>query len=54
MESLKFLVKEKWAEVNVFCIMSNHMHLIWQIQEGYEREAIQRNFLKFISQLKGI
>ncbi len=30
--------------------MSNHIHLIWQIQQGYERDAIQRNFLKFISQ----
>ena len=26
------------------------MHLIWQIHEGHERDAIQRNFLKFISQ----
>jgi putative transposase len=30
--------------------MSNHIHLIWQIQHGYEREAVQRNFLKFVSQ----
>ena len=30
--------------------MSNHIHLIWQIQNGYERDAIQRNFLKFVSQ----
>ena len=29
---------------------SNHIHLIWQIQNGYERDAVQRNFLKFISQ----
>ena len=37
-------------EVNVFCIMSNHIHLIWRIKDGYERDAIQRNFLKYISQ----
>ena len=37
-------------EVNAFVIMSNHIHLIWQIQEGYERDAVQRNFLKFVSQ----
>ncbi len=30
--------------------MSNHIHLIWQIQAGYERDAVQRNFLKFVSQ----
>ncbi len=30
--------------------MSNHIHLIWQIQEGYEKEDVQRDFLKFTSQ----
>ena len=30
--------------------MSNHIYLIWQIQNGYERDVIQRNFLKFVSQ----
>ncbi len=30
--------------------MSNHIHLIWQMQEGFERDAVQRNFLKFVSQ----
>ncbi|MEO6455325.1 MAG: hypothetical protein ABIN97_14690 [Ginsengibacter sp.] len=30
--------------------MSNHIHLIWQIQNGYERENVQRDFLKFTSQ----
>ena len=44
------MVKEKWVEVNVFTLMSNHSHLIWQIKNGYEREAVQRDFLKFVSQ----
>ena len=44
------MVTKKWVEVNAFVIMSNHIHLIWQIQEGYERDAVQRNFLKFVSQ----
>ncbi len=26
------------------------MHLIWQVQEGYLRETVQQNFLKYISQ----
>jgi putative transposase len=44
------MVTKKWVEVNAFVIMSNHIHLIWQIKEGYERDAVQRNFLKFVSQ----
>ena len=44
------MVTKKWVEVNAFVIMSNHIHLIWQIQNGYERDAVQRNFLKFVSQ----
>ncbi len=31
-QSLQFLVKEKRIELNAFAIMSNHIHLIWQIQ----------------------
>ena len=44
------MVKEKWVEVNAFVLMSNHIHLIWQVQKGYERDAVQGNFLKFTSQ----
>jgi len=44
------MVKENRIEVNAFSIMSNHIHLIWQILEGHERESVQRDFLKFIFQ----
>jgi len=44
------LVKEKRVQVNAFVIMSNHVHLIWQVQKGFERENVQRDFLKFTSQ----
>ena len=44
------MVTEKRVEVNAFVIMSNHIHLIWQIQNGYQRENVQRDFLKFTSQ----
>ncbi len=44
------MVKEKRIEVNAFVIMSNHIHLIWQIQNDYQREDVQRDFLKFTSQ----
>jgi putative transposase len=44
------MVTKKWVEINVFVIMSNHIHLIWLIQEGHERDAVQINFLKYVSQ----
>ncbi len=47
-DSLRFLVKEKRVEVNAFTIMINHMHLIWQIQDGFKREDVQRDFLKYV------
>ncbi|HEY8687804.1 MAG TPA: hypothetical protein VIM07_01115 [Chitinophagaceae bacterium] len=28
MDSLKHMVKEKWIELNVFCIMSNHIRAL--------------------------
>ncbi len=49
-KSLQFLVKEKRVELNAFAIMSNHIHLIWQIQHGHKRENVQRDFLKYTSQ----
>ena len=36
--------------MNAFTIMINHMHLIWQIQDGFKREEVQRDFLKYVSQ----
>ena len=50
-DSLKFMVKEKRVQVNAFVIMSNHIHLIWQIQKDFKRENVQRDFLKFTSQM---
>ena len=49
-QSLKFFVKEKRIELNAFAIMSNHIHLIWQIQTGHKTENVQRDFLKYTSQ----
>jgi putative transposase len=48
--SLLFLKKEKSIVVYGFVIMPNHIHLIWQIQDGYKRENIQMRFLKFTAQ----
>jgi REP element-mobilizing transposase RayT len=45
------MVKEKWVEVNVFCIMSNHIHLtslparqVWQIQEATKEMLLKEIF----------
>jgi REP element-mobilizing transposase RayT len=48
--SLLFLKNEKSIVVFAFVIMPNHIHLIWQIQDGYKRERIQNRFLKFTAQ----
>ena len=36
--------------IYAFVIMPNHFHLIWQIQDGYDRDLIQMRFLKFTAQ----
>ena len=49
-DSLSFLVRGKRATIYSFIIMNNHVHFIWQIQEGFTKEAVQRDFLKFTAQ----
>ena len=33
-----------------YVIMPNHIHLIWQIQDGFKQDKIQMRFLKFTAQ----
>ena len=49
-ESLLFLKKEGSVVVNAFVIMPNHIHLIWQIQDGYKPDKIQLRFQKYTAQ----
>ncbi|MFN0048729.1 MAG: transposase [Cytophagales bacterium] len=49
-DSLKFLVDNKRVKVYAFAIMSNHLHIIWQMVGSTKREDVQRDFLKFTSQ----
>lgn len=49
-DSLLFLKNEKSIIVYGFVIMPNHIHLIWQIQDGFIQEKIQLRFLKFTGQ----
>jgi putative transposase len=49
-ESLRFLVAKNRIRVYAFVVMSNHIHLIWQMQAGIKPESTQRDFLKHTAQ----
>lgn len=49
-ESMRFLINDKRAIIYGFVIMTNHIHLIWQMQAGIKRSNLQRDFLKFTAQ----
>jgi putative transposase len=49
-KSLLYLSNEKSIIIYGFVIMPNHIHLIWQIQDGFKQEIIQMRFLKFTAQ----
>ena len=48
--SMRFLVEDNRVIIYGFVIMSNHIHLIWQMKAGIIRDALQRDFLKFTAQ----
>ena len=48
--SLRFLVENKRVIIYAFVIMPNHIHLVWQIQAGQQKQNVQRDFLKFTAQ----
>ncbi len=50
LKSLRFLVFEKRIKLYAFVIMPNHIHLLWQIQLGYDKAKVQQNFLKYTAQ----
>jgi len=45
-EIFLFLVREQRLSINAFVIISNHLHTIWQAQEGHEPDEVQIDFLK--------
>ncbi len=49
-DSLNFLVKRQRIHLYSFVIMDNHFHLIWQMRGDYERQDVQRDFLKYTGQ----
>jgi REP element-mobilizing transposase RayT len=49
-KSLRFLKDEQSVKIYAFVIMPNHMHLIWQIQDGHDLSKVQLRLLKFTAQ----
>jgi putative transposase len=49
-DSLAYLVHHNKVRVYGFVIMTNHVHLIWQMLGDNRREDVQRDFLKFTAQ----
>ena len=49
-DSLRFLKDEGSVVIYGYVIMPNHIHLIWQIQDGFRLENIQQRFMKFTAQ----
>jgi len=48
--SLRFLVEDKRIKLYTFVIMSDHLHLIWQMQPLIHPQHVQRDFLKYTAQ----
>nr|WP_317127700.1 transposase [Marinoscillum furvescens] len=50
LNSLTFLSKNNRVYIYGFVIMNHHIHLIWQMREGFSTSSVQRDFLKFTAQ----
>ena len=46
-KALQYQVKIGHVKITAFVIMPNHLHIIWRIQNEYNLEDVQRDFLKF-------
>lgn len=55
-EAFRHRVKLKQVTIYAFVIMPNHIHSIWQLHDGIDKVAFQRDLLKFTarSMLKNI
>jgi putative transposase len=49
-ESMNYLVEEKNVLIFAFVIMPNHIHLVWQILDGFKLENVQQRMLKYVAQ----
>ncbi len=49
--SLQFLVTDNRITLYAFVIMSNHIHLIWQVSDAYNPQEVQQSFMKYTAQI---
>ena len=49
LESLEFCQKNKGMEIHAWCIMTNHVHLIFRSIENQKPELLLGNFKRFTS-----
>ena len=50
-ESFNYCIQQKGLNVNAWCMMSNHVHLIARAKENYLMQDILRDYKKFTSKL---
>lgn len=48
-DSLKYFVETERAFVYAFCIMDNHIHIIWQARSDNTNRKNQHSFTKFVA-----
>jgi REP element-mobilizing transposase RayT len=46
-EALKRRIDQNQVSIYAFVIMPNHMHFLWQLHDGVNKAAFQRDLLKF-------
>jgi putative transposase len=49
-ESMRFIVNDNRVIIYGFVTMANHIHIIWLMKGGRQREDVQRDFLKHTAQ----
>lgn len=49
--SVAYLVNDKRVIVYAFVVMSNHIHLIWQVEDTYAFTDVQHSFIKYTAQM---
>lgn len=50
-DSFRYFVQEQSVEIYAFVIMTNHFHIVWQINEPHQLSKIQHRLLKFTAQV---
>lgn len=49
LDSFRYLCKQQWVTIYGFVLMSNHLHLLWRMEENDRNESAAASFAKFTS-----